>query len=59
MGIMLALLVFILSVATGLLVRKAVRDRRRVFGKPMMGGDAQMRNVLARLRRQSVRMGRI
>lgn len=59
MGIMLALLVFILSVATGLLVRQAVKDRRRVFGKPRTGGDAQMRDVLARLRRQSVRMGRI
>ncbi len=59
MEIMLALLVFILSVATGLLVRQAVKDRRRVFGEPRMGGDAQMRDVLARLRRQSVRMGRI
>ncbi len=59
MGIMLALLVFTLLVATGLLVRQAVKDRRRGFGKPMMGGDAPMRDVLARLRRQSVRMGRI
>ncbi len=59
METVLASLVLILLVATSLLLRQAAKDRRLASDKPGEVGGAEMRDVLARLRRQSVRVSRI
>lgn len=56
MAAMLTLFILVLALAAGLLVRRAGQDRRQTNARP---ADADTRAVLNRLRRQSVRVGRI